>query len=258
MKNEMELFMKQQLLKISVLAALLICAPLMIATSSQTQEKKTQRHNWNWVNSDDGKRIEVKVENKVEFNDDYSDVASVAEGGELFIYDSRGARKYRLIISGGSTGELKRDYSVDGQTRQFDAEGREWLRKVLLDAVRQGGLDARNRVQQILKERGTRGLIDEMAYIKGDYVRRIYFEALLQASNVSNQDLKAALRNASSSIQSDYERAQLLMQVATVFLNNRELLADYLTAASKINSDYEKTRVLSAHLPGLNLIEMRW
>src|SRR2546423_1247531 len=97
----------------------------------------------------------------------------------------------------------------------------------LLQAVRQGGLDARNRVQRILKQRGTRGLIEEIAYLKGDYVRRIYFEELLKAPGLSNQDLKSALGNASNSIASDYERAQLLLQVSAIFVASKELRADY-------------------------------
>jgi hypothetical protein len=250
--------MKEGLFKILVLAVLAVAGAFVAVQPLRSQEKKSQekkqgRDVWNWINADNDKKIEVKVENKVEFNEDYSDVASMADDGALRIYDSRGARTLRLVVTPGSTGELRREYSVDGQGRSFDAEGREWLRKVLLQAVREGGLDARNRVQRILKQRGVRGLIDEIAYVKGDYVRRIYFEALLQAPGVSTQELRTALQNASNTIKGDYERAQLLLQVANVFLNNRELLTDYVAAASKINSDYEKSRVLSAAITRADL-----
>ena len=194
--------MRQKLFKSMALVAVFMCG----MSFAMSQEKPT-RSNWTWNNSDDGRKIEVKVENKVDFNDDYSDVSTVADDGALRIYDSRGPRTFRLVVTRGAGGELRRDYSVDGQSRSFDAEGRVWLRGVLLQAVREGGLDARNRVQRILKQRGTRGLIEEIAYLKGDYVRRIYFEALLQAPGVSTQDLKSALHNASTTIKSDYERS---------------------------------------------------
>jgi bla regulator protein blaR1 len=209
-------------------------------------QDKSDRNTWTWNNSDGGKKIEVRVENKVEFNDDYSDVANIPYDGELRIYDSRGAHTFKLVVTGAPGGGLRRDYWADGQVRPFDAAARTWLREVLLQATREGGLDAKNRVGRILRQRGTRGLIDEIAFVKGDYVRRIYFEALLQSPGVSNQDLKAALGNASTSIHSDYERAQLLIQIAKPFLANRELVADYFEAAARIGSDYEHGRVLAA------------
>jgi len=209
-------------------------------------QNKSDRHTWTWNNSDEGKKIEVRVENKVEFNEDYSDVANVPDDGELRIYDSRGAHTFKLVVTAAPNGGLRRDYWVDGQVRPFDAEARAWLRDVLLQAAREGGLDAKNRVGRILRQRGTRGLIDEIAYVKGDYVRRIYFEALLQSPGVSSQDLKAALRNASTTIVGDYERAQLLVQIAKPFLANQELVADYFEAVGRIGSDYEHGRVLAA------------
>jgi hypothetical protein len=235
--------MRQTLLKIVVYVQ---CAVLLMAVAHA--QEKSGRSNWTWNISDDGQKIEVKVENKVEFNDDYSDVADIPYDGALRIHDSRGPRTFRLVVTRGVNGELRRDYSVDGYPRAFDADGRAWLRTVLLQAVREGGLDARNRVERILKQRGVRGLSEEMAYVKGDYVRRIYFEALLQTPGVSNQDLKSALRNAATTIKGDYERAQLLLQVSRVFLVSNDLVPVYFEAASAIKSSYEHARVLSGAL----------
>jgi hypothetical protein len=239
--------MKQKLIRSIASALLLTLAALSIVQPSLSQEKSA-RSTWTWNNSDDGRKIEVKVENKVEFNDDYTDVAVIPGDGALRIFDSRTAHTFRLVITRDSAGGIRREYSVDGHSRSFDAEGQSWLRTVLLQAVREGGLDARNRAQRILKQRGMRGLTEEITYLKGDYVRRIYFEELLQAPGVSTQDLKTAIHNASSSIRSDYERAQMLVQIAPVFLGDKNLTADYFDATSRIKSDYEHARVLSGAL----------
>jgi len=238
--------MRKKLLRTGIRVALLMCATCLMTASMHSQEKSS-RSNWTWNDSDGGRKIEVKAENQVVFNDDYSDVADIPYDGALRIYDSRGAHTVRLIITPRANGELQRDYSVDGQTHGFDAQGRTWLRSVLLEAVHQG-LDARTRVERILRQRGPRGLMDEIAYLKSDYVRRIYFEALLQSPGVTNQDLKTALRNASTTMKSDYERAQLLTQVTRVFLANNDLAPDYFAAAGQIDSAYERARALSAAL----------
>lgn len=239
--------MTKSLFKSTAIAAMVMLGICLLTPSSHSQEK-SGRSTWTWNNSDDGRKIEVKVENKVEFNDDYTDVAAIPGDGALRIFDSRTARTFRLVITRDSAGELRRDYSVDGRGRSFDAEGQSWLRTVLLQAVREGGLDARTRAQRILKQRGASGLTEEITYLKGDYVRRIYFEELLQAPAVSTKDLKTAIHNASNSIVSDYERAQMLVQIAPVFLADKNLTADYFDAISRIKLDYEHARVLSGAL----------
>lgn len=244
--------MTQKQIKSVALTAIAILAVCLMAVPLRSQEK-SERSTWTWNNSDDGRKIEVKVENRVEFNEDYSDVSAIPADGALRILDSRGARTFRLAITRDSAGELRRDYSVDGHSSSFDAAGQAWLRAVLLQAVREGGLDAHNRAQRILKQRGVRGLTEEITYLNGDYVRRIYFEELLQAPGVRSADLKTAIHNASNSIGSDYERAQMLLQVAAVFLNNKNLVPDYFEAISRFKSSYEHARVLSGALKRTDL-----
>ncbi len=243
--------MNRKFMRRTLQTAMVALGIALLSAALQAQDK-SNRSIWTWNDSDGPQKIEVKIENKVEFNEDYSDVAAIPFDGALRIYDSRGARARRLVITAAPNGDLRRDYWLDGQARPFDAEARTWFRGVLLEAVRQG-LDAKNRVERILRQRGTRGLIEEIAFLKGDYVRRIYFEALLQSKDISSQDLKTALRNASTSITGDYERAQLLIQIAKPILAKRELTTDYFEAAGKIDSAYEHGRVLASVLKGVEL-----
>src|SRR5215813_1646395 len=239
--------MRHKTLGTAIHLTLLICAAALMNAPLRAQEKSNGT-NWMWSNSDGGRRIEVRIEDKLQFNEDYSDVAEIPAGGALRIYDTRGPRTFRLVITRDGAGELRRDYSIDGQSVSFDAAGRDWLRAVLLQAAREGGLDAKNRVARILKQRGPRGLMDEIAFLKGDYVRHIYFGALLTTPGVSNADLKSALRNAANTIKGDYERAQLLLQVGNVFLASKDLLPDYFDAVAKIGTAYEHGRVLTGAL----------
>jgi hypothetical protein len=248
---------RSKLFKHALRLALVVLAATLLPTHAAAQNARAQdsrdHNNWTWTRSDDGKKIEVKVEDKVEFNDDYSDVASIPPGGALRIYDSRTPVVRRLVVTRGDGDELRRDYTVNGERRAFDETARAWLRGVLLDAARQGGLDARNRVQRILRQRGTRGLVEEIAHIEGDYARRIYFDEFLKVDNLSNDDLRAAVRNASRSIASDYERAQLLLHVSEVFLAKDDLLPAYFDALNVIGSDYERHRVLTGTLKRASL-----
>lgn len=237
-----------RLLRYSLRLSLFVVTLSLLLVAAARAQDTGGRNNWTWVRTDDGYKIEIKVEGKVEFNDDYSDVASIPSDGALRIYDSRGADTFRLAVTRGANGELRRDYTVSGVRRDFDAGARAWLRGVLLLAARQGGLDARERVRRILARGGTRAVSEEISHIEGDYARRIYFDEFLKVGSLSDQDLADAMRNAGRTISSDYERAQLLLHVANVFLVKKDLLSHYFDSLNRIGSDYEHRRVLSGAL----------
>jgi len=236
--------------RIAFSTALLL--PVLVFAGSTNTARTLQsqdRSAWTWSRTDDGMKIEVKVEGKVEFTDDYSDVQQILDDGALRIRDERSsAVAKRYVVTRGADGQLRRSYTVNGEARALDAGAREWLRGVLLLATRQGGLDARMRVRRILQRSGSKGLIEEISHIEGDYARRIYFEELLKVESLDNAALTSAMRGASGQISSDYERAQLLLHVADIYLSKSELLPVYFEAADRIASDYEHRRVLSAAL----------
>lgn len=197
-----------------------------------------------WSESNDGVKVEVMVEGLVEPNEDYSDVASIPTDGRFTVEDNRGAvaRRYRVVRGAG--GGLARTYTVGGRERAPDAEAQEWLRRVMLEAVRQGGLFAEERAQKLLRERGGRGLSEELTHLRGDHVRRLYFEALITSRDLDDATLAEAL--GSLGIVSDYERAQLLIKASDSLLGRDKLVPVYFEAVGKIKSDYEHRRVLSA------------
>lgn len=204
--------------------------------------------NWNWIHRDDSVRLEVNIRGKVEFTDDYTDIKGIPDGnGRIRVLDERGgtSRKFEAAVAADG---LKRSYWVNGESRPFDNEARAWLAKVLNDTVRQGGYDARPRVQRILKERGPRGVLQEISQLKGDYVKRVYFDELIESGNLDEGMVRQALRQAAGEIKSDYEKAQLLIKMSENYLQNDSQRAIYLEGVNTIKSDYEKGRTLSALL----------
>ncbi|HEX8088206.1 MAG TPA: hypothetical protein VF762_05100 [Blastocatellia bacterium] len=220
------------------------------AQSSRSRKETSVRvdnDNWNWVHRDDAVNLEVNIRGKVEFTDDYSDIKGVSDDGRIRVIDERGgtSRKFEAVAAPDG---LKRSYWVNGESRPFDNEARRWLAKVLIDTVRQGGYDARPRVQRILREQGPNGVLQEISQLKGDYVKRIYFDELIKSGSLDDGMVRQVLRQAASEIKSDYEKAQLLIKISENYLHNDSQRAIYLEGVNTINSDYEKGRALSALL----------
>lgn len=248
---------KRSLITLSAAAALLALASAPCLAQKRGQQELRSIHEttdgnevtrgnsrFTWIEQNDGIKVEVKVEGKIEMNDDFTDVASIPTDGRLTVEDNRSGVMRRYRAERGAGGDLLRAYSVGGRERALDAEGQEWLRRVMLQAVRQGGMFAKERAHKILRERGARGLSEELTHVRGDYVRRIYFEALVASGNLDDAMLANALR--SLSIGSDYERAQFLIKAADAALASEKIVPVYFEAVGKIDSDYEHRRVLSA------------
>lgn len=244
-------------LKLSLLAMSCLLARDTVSQTTQTKtstsskSERTSLHqensNWNWHRNDDSEELHVTIRGKVEFTDDYSDIQSISDGGDIRIkHDRHGVvRKFEASPEAGS---IKRAYSINGQSSALDGEARKWLAQVLDQTVRLGGYDAKARVQKILKRSGPRGVLDEIAQLKSDYVKRIYFDELFAQGQLDAGDARQALRLAATEISSDYEKAQILVKMSQSYLTNDEMRAIYIEGVATIDSDYERGRALSALL----------
>ena len=227
--------------------------PQTASTQSASSPKRNERsittesNQWRWRHSDNGVELEVTIRGRIEFADDYSDITSISEGGSIKVSDDRGGvtRKFEARAAAGG---VERSYWVNGQSRALDGEARSWLAKVLDETVRQGGYDARARVQRILSRSGPRGVLQEISRLKGDYVKRLYFDELIKTGNLDDETVRQVLSQAANEIHSDYEKAQLLVKLSDGYLHNDSQRAIYLEGVNTIHSDYEKGRALGALL----------
>lgn len=197
--------------------------------------------------------ISFDGDGKFTFNDDFTDIATVASGGRVSIAVDYGAHDRRLTVQRGSNGNLERVYKVDGTVQPFDAEAKAWLAETLTFMFRRSGFMAEERARWILNTKGIQGLIDELGELSGDYTRRIYYEAAVKSGKLDEAGYERIVTMAGQTIDSDYELAELLIEVSKTQPLTDKMQAGFVTAAKTIESDYERHRVLSAALsrPGL-------
>ncbi|MBD0372273.1 MAG: hypothetical protein ICV60_15630 [Pyrinomonadaceae bacterium] len=236
---------------LSLLAISILClqatALRLMAQERRTTTTTTDSHvNWIW---DDGNwKRSVEIRGRAEFTDDYTDIKSISDGGFVRIEEKRDGTTRRLDVVRDANGQLQRTYYFNGQTRALDAQDRAWVAGIILEAVRQGAIDAERRVQTIFERRGLNGVLEEISLIKGDYAKRIYFDALLKNRNLNSSALQTVFRQAAREISSDYEQAQFLIKSSDQLAGKPETLAAFFEATATIKSDYEHRRVLSALL----------
>lgn len=246
-----------------ILAGLSVALCLCFAASAQQEKAKKsaaakkadQDHiqidgnslRWEHRSADDGTDIRVASKN-VEFNDDYTDIERIRDGGYFRLSEERGGVSRQLEVTaatGGADGALKRVYRERGEERPWNEAGRKWLARLLSETVAGSGYDAEARVAKILRKGGAKAVLAEMARLKTDYARRVYSSALVESGNLNGAQLAGLLSQTAKSIASDYEKATLLIHVLKNNLADANVRAAFFETANTLSSDYERGRVLA-------------
>jgi beta-lactamase regulating signal transducer with metallopeptidase domain len=203
--------------------------------------------------SDDDNELRITIDGEVSFADDDRSIKSISEGGSVDIRETHRGTKKRLEIEGGPNNELSYVYRVNGKKQAFDDSAKEWYAGVLLKLVRNSGIGVETRVKRILSKDGVDGVLDEINSLEGDWVKRCYFEELIKAAGLNREQYARVIQMATRTLDSDYEKAELLIGVADNSRSDEGLLPAYVDAVGTIESDYEVRRVLSAFDMGKRL-----
>jgi hypothetical protein len=182
---------------------------LLLTVSLTAVAQKERTGTSRWVESDDSKELSLTIRNEVQFNPDYTDVVSIAGDGFLEARERLGSSNREIRIVLGANGQLARTYTVNGEARPFDTEAKNWLAKMLAEAVAKG-FDAHRRAVQIIRQHGVGALLKEVPNLKGDYTKRVYLEEAVKSGNLDAVSRREVLRLALD-ISSDYEKATLLI-----------------------------------------------
>ena len=253
----MTLISRSLIRKIVLLLAPIAALFMTSAGIAQKQKDETQSI-MTWEHSDDGLKRRLEVRGKAEFNDDYTDIVDVSEGGVVRVEEVVNGQSRRYEVRRDVGGQLTRTFYVNGQARELDATARAWLAQMVLNAVRQGGIDADKRVQRILSRGGVPAVLQEIEQINSDYARRRYYQALVNHGNLNATALANVLAHAAGHIKSDYEQSQFLIAVAPALEGKDAAVPAFFTAVESVKSAYERSRVLKTLLkraaPGKELL----
>lgn len=193
--------------------------------------------------------VTIRAIGKVRFASDLSDVQSVPANGSFLLTESDALTTRRIEIRADDGGRMTRKFTVDGVERPWDDEGRRWLATVLVALERRTAFTADTRVPALYKEGGVDAVLREIALLSGDHARRRYFEALFEASPTTpDAEAMTRLLNVADDIESDFELAQLLVEVSDRGLASAATRDAYFKAVGTIESDFERRRVLSSIL----------
>lgn len=191
-------------------------------------------------------KIKVKMDGDIVFTDDDRGIESISRRGYFAVWERRGSKTRELTVEPDRDGILEYGYFEDGKSKPFEDDAREWFADILIDVIRNTGVGAEERAARILKKDGVDGVLEEIEAIESNYVKRIYFNAILDHGDLSQNDYSRILQLVGQEIDSDYDKAEILTDMADRVSENSALIHDYVGVVATMDSDYEIRRALSA------------
>ena len=201
--------------------------------------------------------LSFDVDGKFAFAESEDDLAALDDEATLIEVRDGVTRRLDFERDGDA---IERTYSVDGDERPLDADGRRWLAAAILQVLRESGIDADKRVQRIHRQGGATAVLAEVAQVDGDHARGQYLSALLGLDSLNGGELDGALKLVSA-MQSDYsKRMALTRALAKQTLATGQQLA-LLGIVAGFESDYDRRVLLvaAAALPATDVaVEQAW
>lgn len=250
---------------VAMAAVRVVPAARALAAECDRDARSGRSSHTNWTSSDNGAKrwralwsegdcsYEVDARGDIRFNRDVTDVESISAGGSFILEQHVGDDTKRIAIRPGANGMLERTYTVNGATHDYDATARAWFAAALIALDRKTAFAVEQRLPVILERGGVDAVLREISLLDADYARRRYYSTLLSLRSLDATQVQHVVERAGADISSDYELAELLIDLSKRYAIDDRTRPAYVKAVGAIESDYEHRRVLSAIIAGGDL-----
>lgn len=224
----------------------ILAGALLVATLCVTG---CDEGSYNMYNDGDGKttisindetgRLKLETRGTITFTDDETGIKTISDGG--YVRFKKNGNK--IYAQSNAAGDVL--YSVnDGPAAKVLSDNDS---RILARAIKEMvniGYDAKNRVARIYTRSGSAGVLNAIQDITNDWVKRQYFEYLVNDSKLTNDEMVTVAERIGEDLSSDYEKSNLLKKISASYLDNEQTTTAYLHAVKTIGSDFEKAGAL--------------
>jgi beta-lactamase regulating signal transducer with metallopeptidase domain len=205
-------------------------------SSSQSIHEDNGSRRWTVKISSPGCSVDFRVDGKVDFNDDFTDVASLSAGGMFTLDVTDHGVRHQLDIR-SRNGNLERTWKVNGTERPYDADAKSWLGAFLIELDRRTAVGADARLPKLLKQGGVDAVLRETAFM-GDYPRSVYFSKTAAMARLTPNDVAHMLDQAASAGTSDYYAAEMMKSLAPAGRGDAGVHRSVMALVLKMKSDF--------------------
>ncbi|TDS15944.1 hypothetical protein [Sphingobacterium paludis] len=204
---------------------------LFLATCTYTAAQTVNNKSITWEASDDNGKTKLIVKGEVSMSDDDERIVSIAKNGAINFEQ----KLNKLQVTPGDNGKLI--YRVNKREKaMLDADDKKLLQNAIHMMISRG-INAEARTKRLYAKSGTRGVLQELPKLHGDYARQKYLSTLLTLG-ISTTEMTNILKASGQYLTSDYYNAELLADVMKTYLLEEETSTAYLAIVRNMKSDY--------------------
>ena len=178
-----------------------------VSRSSYTS--RNERHEVEW--RADSCEVAIRFEGEPRFTEDFRTLQSL---GVSRIFRRRREQFARTAGARDSLANwcARLQYTVNGQRRDFDAEGRQWLDTVIREFFRRTAYASKERVAWLFRNGGADRVLGEIDQMPSTYPQHAYMSALIDQAAPTRATLDRMLQRARG-WSSDYYKSGLLERI---------------------------------------------
>jgi beta-lactamase regulating signal transducer with metallopeptidase domain len=223
-----------------------MCSGELNQSSSSIREDDSNRV-WTIKLSGRDCTVDLRMEGRVQFTDDFSDIATINDGG-FFRLDMTERGVQRHLELRGRNGSIERIYRIDGKDRPYDAEARTWFAAFLLELDRRTGVGVDVRLPHLLKQGGVTAVLRETALMTSDYARHVYYTKLASTQQLSAADIAQVLKQAATLTKSDHYASELIRAIGSRGLGDAGVREAITQMIDTMDSDHYRAESIRALL----------
>jgi beta-lactamase regulating signal transducer with metallopeptidase domain len=189
--------------------------------------------------------VDLRMEGRVQFADDFSDITSIDDGG-VFRLDMTERGVARHLELRGRSGSVERTYRVDGRDRPYDAEARAWFAAFLVELDRRTAVGVDVRLPHLLRQGGVGAVLGETALMTSDHARTAYYTKLATARQLGPDEIAQVLRQAATSTRSDHYAAEVIRAVGSRGLEDAAVREATTQLIDGMESDHYRAESIRA------------
>lgn len=201
----------------------------------------------------DNCRAELRLRGELAFNDDFTAIEGISDGGSFLLVHREGGIERRLEIVPGASGAPRFTWRVDGRDAPFDEEAQRWFSGILVSILRASGIAADERTAWIYRDQGAEGVFREVALMPSNSTKGRYLTALAQQPGIDDNELVRILDVVDRDIHSNTTKGRLLAAIGARYpheILDGPLEAAYWRSVAGIDSNSATSRLLSALIEG--------
>ena len=194
--------------------------------------------------------LRVRSDGDVDISADGSDVRSMSRRGSLDVLMTRNGVDRRVLFT-SPEGTVERQYFVGGDEQPWGPEADRFVAEVLPIVLRETAINARERVEWLIDNRGHAGLLDEIELINSDFAQRVYSVEYAKAATIAPADFERLMKLTADNMSSDFDVRTTLIETFDAQRPSGSSFAALLRAGETISSDFDARTVLEHVGPGM-------